>query len=316
MTTYCILNKNSDKYINEVSSCGIKIMMNQSFISSYPDIILLFIGKIYDIETWISNLHLPLETTVQDIIIHLYKKYGIEYTLNVLDGVFSLILFDYNYENTISKIYIVKDYFGIIPFYCFTNNKTIIFTSSKIVPDKYREHILNPGSYTIYELGFKVNEEWVVSPIEKKPYFLLPNTIISSSINNNHLSLLTHCMKKIILNFVYLTDDEANIVVEKLFLQMNYTNDKLYDIEIYDDVIKKRFTFSPLNFFMGSDSFESMFDFDNIIRNNINLTFFESGKNYPFYDKTFIHLYFSIPLHIRYNYRKNLFSIDILKSLL
>ena len=131
MTTYCVLNSTSEKDINisELSLCGINIMMNKSIISEYPDIAIFLLGKIYNIEIWISNLQLPSDTTSEDVIIHLYKTYGIDYTLNVLDGVFSFILFDYYYENIISNIYIVKDPFGIVPFYCFTNNKTILVFS-------------------------------------------------------------------------------------------------------------------------------------------------------------------------------------------
>ena len=155
MTTYCVLNNNSqkDNNNNELSHCGINIMMNKSIISTYPDITIFLLGEIYNLQIWISNLNLPIETIAEDVILHLYKKYGIEYTLQVLDGIFSFILFDYHYENIISNIYIVKDSFGIIPFYCFTNNKTILFTSSKVMPDTFVEHVLYP-SYVKYQFEF------------------------------------------------------------------------------------------------------------------------------------------------------------------
>ncbi len=96
MSTYCVLNPGSEKdTTDELSQCGIKIMMNKSTISTYSDIVIFLKGEIYNLQTWISNLQLPLETTAEDVIIHLYKKYGIEYTLQVIDGVFSFILFDY-----------------------------------------------------------------------------------------------------------------------------------------------------------------------------------------------------------------------------
>jgi hypothetical protein len=320
METYCILNNNSEKDYNnnnELSHCGINIMMNKSIISIYPDVTIFLLGEIYNLQTWISNLHLPIETIAEDVILHLYKKYGIEYTLQVLDGVFSFILFDYYYENIISNIYIVKDPFGIIPFYCFTNDKTILFTSSKVIPDTYREpdkyieHILYPGSYTIYELGYKVNEKWVVSPIKNRSYFVVPNSVIILPLDCYSISLyqLSKCMKKTILNMCSnsITDKDANDAVEKLFSQIVFPHDKQYDVETYDDVNKKLIHFSSLNFFVDPTTCENMFEYDYKIRKQIQVVIFESGKRYPFFDKSFIQLYFSIPLHIRYNYHKQVF---------
>jgi hypothetical protein len=313
MSTYCVLNPTSEKdTMIELSPCGINIMMNKSNSSTYSDIVIFLKGQVYNIQTWISNLHLPLETTAEDVIIHLYKTYGIEYTLQVLDGVFCFILFDYYYENIISNVYIVKDALGIIPFYCFTNNKTILFTNSKLMPDKYTEHVLYPGSYTIYDLGYKVNAEWVVSPIKNRSYFVVPNSVNMSTIDNHSVSLydLHKCMKKTILNIVYITNQNANNVVEKLFSQMNSPQDKHDDIVIYDIDHKRYIHISPMNFFIDPTTFSDMFEYDYRMRKQLQLSTFEPDKIYPFYDKSFVQLYFSIPLHMRYHYHKQLFSID------
>jgi len=322
MTTYCVLNSTSEKDINisELSLCGINIMMNKSIISEYPDITIFLLEEIYNIEIWISNLQLPSETTSEDVIIHLYKKYGIEYTLNVLDGVFSFILFDYYYENIISNIYIVKDPFGIVPFYCFTNNKTILFTSSKKMPETYTEHLLYPGSYTIYELGYKVNAEWVVSSIKNRAYFVVPNSVITSPIDNYSISLyhLSTCMKSVILKMGSnaITDRIADVVLEKLFSQIDCSLDKQHDIDIYDEVNKTLIHFSPIHFFTDPTTCDCIFHYDYKTRNKLKSASFESDKKYPFYDKAFVQLYFSIPLHMRYNFHKQLFSMDTINSLL
>jgi len=315
MSTYCVLNPSLEKDTNnsnELSSCGINIMMNKNNMVIYNDVAILLKGEIYNLQTWISNLHLPVETTAEDVIIHLYKKYGIEYTLQSIDGVFSFILFDYCYDNLISNVYIVKDPLGIIPFYCFTNNKTILFTSSKVMPDTFVEHVLLPGSYTIYELGYKVNAEWVISPIKNRSYFVVPNTVITTPMNNYSVSLyhLSKRMKKTILNIVSVTDDIANAAVENLFSQIELSHNEQYDIEIFDDMSKQFVHFSPMNFFMDPTTFMDMFDYDYRIRKKLQLTIFEPDKSYPFYDKAFIQLYFSIPLHMRYHFHKQLFSIE------
>jgi len=314
MSTYCVLNPGLEKdtWNNELSPCGINIMMNKTNLVMYTDVAILLKGEIYNLQRWISNLHLPLESRAEDIIIHLYKKYGIEYILQAIDGVFSFILLDYCYDNIISNVYIVKDPLGIIPFYCFTNNKTILFTSSKVIPDIYKERVLYPGSYTIYDLGYKVNAEWVVSPIKNKSYFVVPNSVITETVDNYSVTLydLFKHMKERILNIVTVMDEIANAAVENLFSQTELSQDEQYDIEIFDDVSKKYIHFSPMNFFMDPSAFGDMFDYDYRIRKQLELSTFEPDKMYPFYDKSFVQLYFSIPLHIRYHYHKQLFSIE------
>ena len=71
-------------------------------------------GEIYNWKQLHKTLHIP-NTTGSDceIIIHLYQKYGIEYTLNILDGVYSFILFD----NKNGSIFVSRDQFGIRPLF-------------------------------------------------------------------------------------------------------------------------------------------------------------------------------------------------------
>ena len=52
-------------------------------------IYLIFIGEIYNYRQ-IS----PDSKSVHESIIHCYNNYDIEYTLNMLDGIFSFILYD------------------------------------------------------------------------------------------------------------------------------------------------------------------------------------------------------------------------------
>ena len=54
-----------------------------------------------------------------EIIIHLYKKYGIEHTLQLLDGVFAFVLFDYEKN----EIFIARDTYGVRPIFFNYNGK-------------------------------------------------------------------------------------------------------------------------------------------------------------------------------------------------
>lgn len=52
-----------------------------------------------------------------EIIIHLYKKYGIEETLSLIDGVFAFVLYDYSDYSVPAKVYVARDPLGVRPLY-------------------------------------------------------------------------------------------------------------------------------------------------------------------------------------------------------
>jgi asparagine synthetase B (glutamine-hydrolysing) len=329
MTTYCILNPNlnNEKELDiylRLSHCGINIMMDNSNIYKDPNIIILLKGEIYNIHMLCSQMNISLETKPECLIMHLYKKYGIDYILQVLDGVFSFILFDYYFENEISKIYVVSDICGIIPLYSFINNKTIYFTETKTMSDKYKEsekYIENkilPGCYSLYELGNKVSAEWKMSKIVNKPYFLIPNSIVNTDLVDDISKIsndLRNCIKKIVLKIANLSQENVDIIVEQLFSQIYYEEDTKYDVMVFDEISKKQILFSPKHFFIFENENNNLFEHDIIVRNKLYSTDFEMMsyshenadvsvqccKKYPFFDKSFIMLYFSIPLHIRYD---------------
>ena len=117
-----------------------------------------------------------------EIIIHLYKKYGIEYTLQLIDGVFAFILFD----NTKKELYVVRDTFGIRPLFIGFNNTFSIILSSEIksiVPfDKYSNFTINqfnPGTYSKFVYDDKKWNIGIHNCIFSKPNSFVNNTIKS-----------------------------------------------------------------------------------------------------------------------------------------
>lgn len=320
MTTYCILNPNLnnekelDIYLG-LSHCGINIMMNNSNIYKDPNIIILLRGEIYNMHMLCSQMNISLETKPECVIMHLYKKYGIDYVLQVLDGVFSFILFDYYFGNEISKIYVVSDICGIIPIYSFVYNKMIVFTPfrdesshNNCVLNETTQNIktnrLSPGCYSLYELGDKVSAEWKISKVVNKPYFLLPNSIVNREFEDILMisNKLMTCIKKIVLRTININESYADIITEQLMshLQMGYMKTQNDDIIVFDEILQKQIHFSPKHFFIVNKSEYSIFEYDIMIREKIFSTEFELDKKYPFFDKSFIMLYFSIPLCIRY----------------
>jgi len=76
-------------------------------------------GEIYNYKNLFSYINIiPSTDSDCEVIIHLYKHYGIEYTLQLLDGVFAFILYDTQKE----LLYVARDPYGVRPLYMLNSN--------------------------------------------------------------------------------------------------------------------------------------------------------------------------------------------------
>ena len=120
------LNLCNDIFVgfHRLSINGLDDNSNQPFFIN--NIELICNGEIYNYKKLFENIKYKATTNSDcEVIIYLYMIYGIEYTLNLLDGVFSFILIDHN----INKIYICRDPYGVRPlFYLF--NPELITTNT------------------------------------------------------------------------------------------------------------------------------------------------------------------------------------------
>ena len=139
---------------------GINTNSNQPI--KIDNINLIANGEIYNYRELYKMLNIQPKTDSDcEVIIHCYKEFGIEYTLQILDGVFAFILID-NTHNT--KMYIGRDPYGVRPLYTFDNNRIIGFAStiSMLVPliDSEKIQHFPPGTYSVYELPNVVSPRW------------------------------------------------------------------------------------------------------------------------------------------------------------
>ena len=72
-------------------------------------------GEIYNFKQLYQILDdvTPYSTSDCEIIIHLYEKFGIDQTLQVIDGVFAFILIDLD----ANKIFVARDTYGVRPLF-------------------------------------------------------------------------------------------------------------------------------------------------------------------------------------------------------
>ena len=154
------------------------------------NLILICNGEIYNHKE-LSELAGFECTTGSDceIILHMYKKYGIEYTLKMLDGVFAFTLID----KEMNKVYIARDPFGVRPLFIWMrdfNFTTPIVVASEL---KLGQNITNfnprpfpPGHYI--ETNLQKTENISLSHIRETctlNYMVKPYYQINSSINTS-----------------------------------------------------------------------------------------------------------------------------------
>jgi len=162
-------------------------------------------GEIYNHKeiTKILNI-IPKSKSDCEVIIHLYKKYGITQTVQMLDGVFAFVLIDTNSKD----IFVSRDTYGVRPLFKSIFKKEVFISNDEI---KYytsfafaseMKGLINIGKdgfdekITQFEPGcistFKYNNENYIEHIEDVK-FSSPNSF--STINNN--------IKKDVLENIY-----------------------------------------------------------------------------------------------------------------
>ena len=107
----------------------------------------------------------PTTNSDCEVIIHLYLKFGIEHTLQLLDGVFAFVLADIRDVDFDWKIYTARDPYGVRPLYLMHSNDyddyPIIFGSEMKMLHHFYENvpskITGHGSCTLPSHYYKVN---------------------------------------------------------------------------------------------------------------------------------------------------------------
>ena len=112
------LSKNYTNYVFEnVMIKAVFGTTNDAPIITINDIVIICDGRIYNYQKIYQDIGIIPRTNYDyEVIIYLYEKYGIEYTLQMLDGIFAFILIDNRIkdENSLdAKIYVARDPYGV-----------------------------------------------------------------------------------------------------------------------------------------------------------------------------------------------------------
>lgn len=123
---YSELKNVNDKVIfgfHRLAINGLDSISNQPI--TIDNITLICNGEIYNFKQLYKMLNVtPMTNSDCEVIIHMYKKFGIEYTITILDGYFSFILIDNSNITEEPSIYVGRDSYGVRPLFILRTDRT------------------------------------------------------------------------------------------------------------------------------------------------------------------------------------------------
>ena len=107
---FCKIDDDTLLGFHRLAINGLNDASNQPIV--IDNIYLVCNGEIYNHKELFKELGITPKTQSDcEIIIHMYKKYGIDYTLSQLDGVFAFILIDHKH------LFVARDPYGVRPLF-------------------------------------------------------------------------------------------------------------------------------------------------------------------------------------------------------
>ena len=106
-------------------------------------------GEIYNYKALSKKFKNIISGSDCEVILHIYREFGIEYLFELLDGVFAFVLYDSN----IQRLFVARDPYGVRPLY-FHNNCGLTFASEIKQIHKIGINVkqFQPGSFMEIEL--------------------------------------------------------------------------------------------------------------------------------------------------------------------
>jgi len=123
-------------------------------------------GEIYNYKSLYDKLDIEPQTNSDcEVIIHIYKKYGFETMLQLIDGVYAIIL----YDNNTQQLYVARDVYGVRPLFSIESKsdgivgfasemkQLIYFADTKKGTSTLKQ--FTPGTYSVYSINDRVEAE-------------------------------------------------------------------------------------------------------------------------------------------------------------
>jgi asparagine synthase (glutamine-hydrolysing) len=182
---------------------GLDEISNQPFEIS--GVYLICNGEIYNYRSLYEKINITGSTNSDcEIIVHMYLKYGIEYLLDSLDGVFAFILYDSN----INKVFVARDPYGVRPLYYINDHGIMAFASEL---KQLKNFDFNTGHFDCFDFTSK---------------HFLPGTFMEIKLLNNDTS--DNDIPKLIYSFIYYKKIVLNTKIKK-YSSFGFGNISVFD---------------------------------------------------------------------------------------
>jgi asparagine synthase (glutamine-hydrolysing) len=209
---------------HRLSINGLNNQSNQPLVKG--NLILICNGEIYNykklyqlMSTEKSHI-VPKTQSDCEVILWLYERYGIEQTLQMLDGVFAFALLDQRFQLGESTLYIARDPYGVRPLYSihqngksptWLNDETTIGFASELktlsgfiseYSGKYVAEHFQPGTYSKYIFSDKVCSDW--TPVSKNVVYHRTAfcNVFDSVVSENQYNQITAGIQKYLVRAV------------------------------------------------------------------------------------------------------------------
>lgn len=254
---FALINIVYPSYLHQIyKNFYVKNKLSNDELFSEENIIVLFKGEIYN-NINICEINNYSFTNNCELIFFLYKKYGIDELLRIIDGEFILMIIDIDYGQNYSNLYVTQDCYGKSKLYTMkyknnvigisnnydeimrefrieTNNLLNENTKEEDLIDDYVSYIPN-GTYDHYRLSYKVMSNWEF--YQNKSYYCIPLPIFNYTFEKNidvkgiQFYLQNYLYTSIYNNLFSIKNNNGVINYDNIVCKINYNTSILYALK-------------------------------------------------------------------------------------
>ena len=166
---YYTNHKNFQAGFNRLSVLDLSDNGNQPITSNNGRFVMVYNGEVYNYKELKNDLlkkgYRFSSTGDSEVIVNAFDALGIENTIQILDGMFSIGLFDKKLE----EIYLIRDFAGIKPLFFGLGNKKLVFAS------QYDQIVLHP-EFIQNNIDPKILKYYLMQHFIPDPYGIIKGT--------------------------------------------------------------------------------------------------------------------------------------------
>jgi hypothetical protein len=201
---------------HKISPLGIKSYYhstNEPIMLTDSDLMIFIHGRVFNLQQLNEDSEIK-ESDPCRVLFTIYKTYGIEHLLQVMQGEFVMVIIDQRVELDEAKIYAVSESMGIIPLYIsycpeYSKDRQYIISTTPLPEGRLcevqslseYEQYTYPGTYAQFSLRRIVHASWTFDP---------------------HMNLQTHYSMPRLTNYIkHINYDLPNVLNHQFYLSIS-----------------------------------------------------------------------------------------------